>query len=129
MHDGASGTNKEQVESPQKRTAWQNMEGARKTLRFCLIAENHWTQAHISNGLEKVCYAPAAAAFAFSLAFLLVPGGGSNSCMALIINKLLKTIDAHACEKAEYAVLEYATSTRGFEKKSGHSQSIRYPGV
>ena len=32
--------------------------------------------------------------------------------MALIINKLLKTIDAHECEKAEYAVLEYITSTR-----------------
>jgi hypothetical protein len=37
--------------------------------------------------------------------------------MALIINKLLKTIDAHTCEKAEYAVLEYATSTREFEAK------------
>jgi hypothetical protein len=32
--------------------------------------------------------------------------------MALIINKLLKTIDAHTSEKAAYAVVEYATSTR-----------------
>ena len=43
----------------------------------------------------------------------MVPGG-SDSGTVLIINKLLKTIDAHTCEKAEYAVLEYATNTRGF---------------
>jgi hypothetical protein len=44
----------------------------------------------------------------------LVPGGGSDSGMALIINKLLKTIDALPCQNAAYAVLEYATSSRGF---------------
>jgi hypothetical protein len=36
--------------------------------------------------------------------------------MALIINKLLKTIDAHTCQNAAYAVLEYAISTRDLRR-------------
>ena len=42
--------------------------------------------------------------------------------MALIINKLLKTIDAYTCHNAAYAVLEYATSTRDF---CGNASRVR----
>ena len=38
--------------------------------------------------------------------------GGSDSSHVLILNKLLKTIDAHACQYAANAVSKYATSTR-----------------
>jgi hypothetical protein len=41
----------------------------------------------------------------------LVPGGADCPCV-LILNKLLKAIDAHACQYAANAVSKYATSTR-----------------
>jgi hypothetical protein len=44
--------------------------------------------------------------------------------MALIINKLLKTIDAHTYQNAAYAVLEYATSTRDFGGNASRARSF-----
>jgi hypothetical protein len=41
----------------------------------------------------------------------MVPGGGTDSSGALILNKLLKILDAQNYQNAGNAVLEYATRT------------------
>jgi len=43
-----------------------------------------------------------------------VPGGGADCRFILILNKLLKILDAQNYQNAGNAVLEYATSTRDF---------------
>ena len=46
----------------------------------------------------------------------MVPGGGADCWSILILNKLLKILDAQDFQYAGNAVLEYATSTQDFER-------------
>lgn len=51
-------------------------------------------------------------------------GRGSDYRYLLILNKLLKILDAQNCQNAGNAVLEYATSTRDFRRKRDHARSF-----
>jgi len=56
--------------------------------------------------------------------------GGANICSVLIVNNLLKILDAENYQNAGNAVLEYATSTRslgGIEFAFGHISTHPIP--